>query len=430
MITVIGMGIEKGDITQKGKQALKNASKRFSRTRLYVKTENLGKKYSTVATSYDELDSMIVGEILASEKAGENVVYCALGDGYTDSIVKLLQRSTDVNIIAGVSDYRGKTAGSSLYYLSAYDIDENSLFDSSIDLLIYGIDDEFIAGEIKPSLALAYGDEHDCVISTQKGSQTVKIYEIDRLKDYKGATLFIAGERDFIKKNRFTFADLVAVMTRLTAPDGCPWDKAQTHESIRINMIEEAYESVDAIDKGDVDNMREEFGDVLLQVIFHCDMSRRQGEFTFSDVVSDLTQKLVGRHTHIFGENKATDEESALGFWEQAKAKEKHYSTLSEQLDRLPDTFPSTMLAQKAVKKTVKKGVVITYDAVKDKLIKLINAGVTVENSGDALMLSLALVTLVGADGEVELNKAVKQFIDKIKLAEEKDALVGADELL
>lgn len=430
MITVVGVGIQKGDITQNGKKAIKSADRVFSRTRIYIKTENLGKKYASQCDSYDQLDELMAQEILSASKSGQAVVYCALGDGYTDSLVKLLCKSEQINIIAGVSDYRGKSAGSSLYYLSAYDITEDTLFDSAVDLMVYGIDDEFIAGEIKPALALSYGDERKCVLTTADGSQEIALYELDRQSSYKGATLFIEGKSEFIGKTRYTFSDLIAVMTRLTAPDGCPWDKAQSHESIRINMIEEAYEAVDAIDKGDIDNMREEFGDVMLQVIFHCDMAKRLGEFTFSDVVHELTEKLVTRHTHIFGENKATDATSALGFWEQAKAKEKKYSTLSEQLDRLPDNFPATMRAQKAVKKTVKNSGKISYDGVKAKLISLLESGVTADNAGRILMLALSLVTLVGADGEVELNKAVTEFIDKIKSAEESNTLGGAEELL
>lgn len=421
MITVVGLGIKKGDLTQRGRAALKAAARVFSRSKVFVRSEPLAKKLK--ASSYAELDEMMARVILDAEKESGSVAYCALGDGYTDSLVAFLSERTTVEIVPGVSEYRGRKPGSTLLLQSAYDINEDTLFDTSIDLVVYGIDDALIAGEIKPFLAMAYGDEAECVFSSGDEQKIVALYEIDRMKGYKGASLFIAGEKDFTKKTRFGMSDLIAVMTRLTAPDGCPWDKAQTHESIRVNMLEEAYEAVDAINNGDIDNMREEMGDVLLQVIFHCDMAKRTGEFTLSDVLSELVEKLVHRHTHIFGENKATDSESALGFWEAAKAKEKSYSTLSEQLDRIPDAFPATLKIQKAVKKANKHGLNLTVDEVKSRLLQLLGEPVTKATAVDALYYAALLATLEGADGEVELAQKAQDMLEKLKAADKNKEL-------
>ena len=172
---------------------------------------------------------------------------------------------------------------------------------------------------------------------------------ISALKSAK--TIAVAAQTDFDKK-RYNAADAMRVIARLTLDEGgCPWDKAQTHESIRINMIEEAYEAVDAIDKRDVENMREEFGDVFLQSILQSDIARRAGEFDFDDVCDELCKKLIGRHTFIFGADSATNPDEALTLWEKAKGVEKHYDTVKNQLERLPDNFPSLLLCQKTARR-------------------------------------------------------------------------------
>jgi tetrapyrrole methylase family protein/MazG family protein len=428
MITVVGVGIKRGDLTLNGKKAIKAADRVFSRAALFVKAENLAKAHAEVF-SYDELDDAIVLDLLEAEKSGEKIVYCALGDGFTDSVVKKLGEKTEIEIVAGVSEYRGKSASSTLTVMGAYDLKEDTILDNSVDLMIYGIDDAFVASEIKLKLSSAYFDEQECVFSVGDESFPIKLYELDRMKKYKYSSVFIKGNGELLGKKRYGFNDLMTVMTRLTAPDGCPWDKAQTHESIRINMLEEAYETVDAINLGDIDNLREELGDVLLQVVFHCDMSKRSSEFTLFDVVHELTEKLVNRHTHIFGENKATDALSALGFWEAAKAKEKKYSTLCEQLNRIPDAFPSTLKAQKAIKKTIKSGAKITALDIQEKMKELLSKELTALSAGKLLLLASAVSCLCGVDGEVELSLQTDKFIERAKRAE-KNGTLGTDELL
>lgn len=429
MITVVGLGIQRGDITNSGRKALKSGGRVFSRVKLWVKTENLGEKFS-FAADYAELDRLIASEVIAADRSDGVAVYVTLGDGFTDTAVALMSEQAEVRFVAGVSEYRGRGADSSVAYMSAYDFDSDTLIDTSKSLVVYGIDDRVVAGAVKPILSDFYGEETEAVFSNGKTSETIKIYELDRQKSYKAAALYIRGVSDFTAKPRYCFNDLIAVMNALTAENGCPWDKAQTHESIRINLLEEAYEAADAIDKGDLDNLREELGDVLLQAVFHCNIAERTGEFTFSDVVNELVEKLVTRHTHIFGANKASDPDSALKFWEQAKAKEKKYDTLSEQLDRLPDGFPSLLKAAKAYKKSVKSGAGITAEIVKDKLNGLLEKGVDKDNAGDLLLYADFLATAAGADGEAELNKRAGKFMDDMKECESNKTLDRAAEKL
>ena len=421
MITVVGIGIKKGEITQNGKKAIKSADVIFSRVKVWVKSENLSQKFPEVS-SYEELDRLIAHEILSASESGKNVVYLSLGDGFTDTAVAEVCKHAEINIIPGVSEYRGKIPCGDIRCVSACAVNEDNRFDSTVSLIVYGIDDKFVASSVKLNLSRYYGDETTVVFSDKNETMTFPLYELDRKKRYDGGALFIAGA-DFLHKDKYCYRDLMDVMKRLTAPDGCPWDRAQTHESIRANMIEEAYETVDAIDKGDTDNLIEELGDCLLQVVFHCDMATRDGEFTLSDVIDALVHKLVSRHTHIFGENKATDADSALGFWEQAKAKEKSYSSLSEQLDRIPDAFPSSMRVSKTAKKAIKAGADLTNEKLIEKITTLVNGGVTAENIGLLCAYTAMLSSTFGVDCEVETNKAVGEIIEKLKDAEKSETL-------
>ncbi len=157
------------------------------------------------------------------------------------------------------------------------------------------------------------------------------------VRDIKAADEIQADGKPDFDKDRYGAADAVRVIDRLMQkPGGCPWDSVQTHESIRINMIEEAYEAVDAIDKHDIENMREEFGDVLLQSLLQSAIARREGEFDFADVCDELCKKLIARHTFIFGADAASDPEEAIALWDRNKAVEKKYVSVMDQLSRLP----------------------------------------------------------------------------------------------
>lgn len=158
--------------------------------------------------------------------------------------------------------------------------------------------------------------------------------------------------QEFIRE-QYAFDDLRAVVKQLRAPDGCPWDRVQTHESMHDCMIEEAFEVIEAVNNKDVDNLREELGDVLLQVLMHSLIAEEEGEFTFEQVVDELAKKLVRRHPHVFGENDgAKSPEEGLGRWEAIKKQEK--KSEKGELSRIPHELPPAMRAKKVIKKADK----------------------------------------------------------------------------
>ena len=128
---------------------------------------------------------------------------------------------------------------------------------------------------------------------------------------------------DFQQKERYTIGDLEHIIALLRAPGGCPWDIEQTHQSVRANLIEETYEAVEAIDTNNMELLKEELGDVLMQVLFHAQMEAEQGTFTFADVVDGVAKKLIVRHPHVFGDAKAATPEESLELWNEIKRQEK-----------------------------------------------------------------------------------------------------------
>ena len=161
---------------------------------------------------------------------------------------------------------------------------------------------------------------------------------------------------NFQSMERYSFQDLNRIMALLRQPGGCPWDREQTHESIRRNMLEEAYEAVEAIDEKDPGHLKEELGDVLLQVVFHARMAEEEGLFTLDDVVDGICKKLVYRHPHVFGTVDARDSGQALNTWDAQKREEKGQRTATDAMNGVARSLPALMRAEKIQGKAAKAG--------------------------------------------------------------------------
>jgi tetrapyrrole methylase family protein/MazG family protein len=241
---------------------------------------------------------------------------------------------------------------------------------------------------------------------------------------------------DFINKENYSFDDLIEIMKYLRAPDGCPWDRVQTHESIRSNFIEETYEVIEAIDNKDSELLKEELGDVLLQVVFHSEMSAEENEFDINDVINGVCKKLVERHPHVFGDVKADNSEEALKSWDNVKMAKKSQKKQSEAMDSVSKALPSLMRAEKIQKKAAKVGfdwedVNGALDKVceeTDELKEAVTSGNTdsqAEELGDLLFSVVNVSRFIKVDSEKALYDACDKFTDRFKkleiLAEERD---------
>jgi uncharacterized protein YabN with tetrapyrrole methylase and pyrophosphatase domain len=159
-----------------------------------------------------------------------------------------------------------------------------------------------------------------------------------------------------VKKKKGAMADLLEIMAKLRSPQGCPWDREQDHLSLRFHAVEEVYELLDAIESGDDHELAEELGDLLLQVVFHCQLARERGAFDFESVARHIADKLVRRHPHVFGDVKVKDVDEVWANWEKIKAAEKHgtHHARASALDGIPKHLPALMRAEKLLKKARK----------------------------------------------------------------------------
>lgn len=222
---------------------------------------------------------------------------------------------------------------------------------------------------------------------------------------------------DTFAKTNFNFSDLEEIVYRLRDPDGCPWDRAQTNKSIRKNIIEEAYELVEAVDSDDNEKMKEESGDVMLQSVLTSAIAADEGRFDIDDVISGLCRKLIFRHTHIFGKDKANDAEEALKFWDKAKAKEKHYASVKDKVDSIPVTFGALMYANKLQKYIKKTGFDFSdIQGAVDKLYEEVGEFLAADEknkeneAGDILFSAVNILRMADIDPEVALNGTTARF--------------------
>ena len=226
----------------------------------------------------------------------------------------------------------------------------------------------------------------------------------------------------------YTMDDLLEIMKALRAPEGCPWDREQTHASIRQNMLEEAYEAADAIDHGDMENLKEELGDVLLQVVFHARMAQEEGQFTFEDVVDGVCRKLIYRHPHVFGTVEAEDAQGALSAWDAQKRREKGQRTTADAMDSVARAMPALMRAEKIQGKARKAG--FDWDEVSPALDKLteevdelrqaVQEHSNVEEElGDLLFAAVKVGRFAGVESETALQRACDKFIGRFRRVEQ-----------
>lgn len=243
---------------------------------------------------------------------------------------------------------------------------------------------------------------------------------------------------DFSVKKYYTINDLVNIMQILRSENGCPWDKVQTHSSIRNNFIEEVYEAVEAIDKNDTDLLREELGDVLLQVMFHSQMEKEAGDFTFDDIVNELCQKLVVRHPHVFGDISVDSTDEVLTNWENIKNKTKGTQSYTQTLTNVPAMMPALMRAEKVGKRAGKASMDFNnaqdaLECLKSEIAELEEA---VKNGdkdsiedelGDVLFSCVNTGRKLGVCSEEALYRSTDKFISRFKKVEELTRLNGID---
>ncbi len=232
---------------------------------------------------------------------------------------------------------------------------------------------------------------------------------------------------DFEFKEKYDFNDLLHIMEILRAPDGCMWDREQDHHSIRRNFIEETYEVCEAIDEDDTEHLKEELGDVLLQVVFHTQMEKEKGSFDIGDVADGICKKLVYRHPHIFGNVEVSSSDEILSNWDELKRREKNQETNTSALESVAKSLPGLIRAEKIQKKAAKAGfdwenAEGALDKAEEELAEARDAaqgrGDAEEEVGDLLFAAVNVARHMKVDPERAMEKACEKFVRRFSYME------------
>ena len=242
---------------------------------------------------------------------------------------------------------------------------------------------------------------------------------------------------DFVRKPRYDYNDLLEIIRLLRSPEGCPWDKVQTHGSIRRGLLEEAYEAAEAMDTRDTDLLKEELGDVLMQVVFHADIEKDAGRFDMDDVCDGVVKKLLFRHPHVFGAAHEDSPESVLVSWDKLKRREKGQKTTADALDAVARSLPGLWRAEKLQKKAADAGfdwhdVQGALDKLDEETVELRQAvaenGDVAGELGDVLFAAVKVGRFCGVDPEEAITLTCEKFIRRFR-AMEQAALAQGREL-
>jgi tetrapyrrole methylase family protein/MazG family protein len=226
----------------------------------------------------------------------------------------------------------------------------------------------------------------------------------------------------FESSEKYNVYDLARLVRMLRSEGGCPWDIEQTHESIRRNLLEEAYEAAEAIDERDALHLREELGDVLTQVVFHADIERELGSFDLDDVADAVVRKLLYRHPHVFGDVTADTSDEVMQNWDELKKREKSHDTVSEALDAVAKALPALWRAEKVMSKAIKAGFSFVLEDGYPGGFAGNASGDAFAQIGDKLFAAVGAAKSCGVDPEDALNAATDRFIERFRSWESTNA--------
>ncbi|MFC5468591.1 nucleoside triphosphate pyrophosphohydrolase [Cohnella suwonensis] len=467
-ITIVGLGSGGEDQLTLGiLKTLERSSLRFARTADHPAIADLATRgivFESFDRIYESNDSFeAVYEAIASELlnvAANNpstpVVYAVPGHPMVaERAVQLLRERAPADNIA-LTILGGESFLDQAFTRLGFDpIEGFQLLDAAglsrehlrprLHTVIGQVYDAFTASEVKLTLMGVYPDDHEVVVAqalgirNQESIHTIPLHELDRLDAYGNLTLVYVPASSDERLLRRSFERLHEIVQILRSPNGCPWDREQTHLSIRRHFIEETFEAIEAIDLDDPDGMKEEFGDVILQVLLHSQMEEETGAFDVYDVLAELNDKLIFRHPHVFGGENAQDAEEALANWEQMKAEEKKRKGQAERLsilDDLPKDLPALPSAHKIQKKASGVGfdwpdLSGVFDKIEEELQELREAASNEsperqkDELGDLLFAVVNASRFLKADPEEALAGTNRKFAERFRYIEEQLRIRG-----
>ena len=431
-ITVIGTGFEEKHLTLEAVELLQSGAKVLLHTgrcgcaewlaRRGIPFETLDELYEQ-CEDFDEHARLAAEAVCRAAEAGD-VVY-GVFDVRDRSVSALLGLRSDASVVPGPPTEGALMAyaGDSVQLLEASDW-ENYVLSPARSALVRELDSRELAAEVKLKLMEVYPEESEALVWIGGGLARTPLYNLDRLKGYDHRTCVLAPAiNDLTQLERFDVERFEKVVEVLCAPGGCPWDRQQTHASLRQYIVEEAYEVVDAIDEGDPDHLYDELGDMLYQVVLHAEIGRRHGEFDMRDVATAISRKLIRRHSHIFGGDTAQNADEVEALWNRNKMKERGEKTVSEFMRDVSRSMPAAMRAAKVLKRRDQgtnraETEQETLDALRQAILKL--DGADERDVGELMLRAAAFARARGVEPELALNAATDRLIDRFAEAEKR----------
>lgn len=443
-IHVIGMGSsDYGALNENVKRAILESSNIYVRTdrhRVVEDLKSMGINLHTFDYVYensddiDEVDYEILSVLHEAAKQAD-LVYLVPGSPFMleKSVELLISNTENLTITNGQSSAEAvlmaiRHVSEGYRIISAKDFSISSIGFQS-DLLIQEIDDEFLLDEIIIGLSNVYSPDSTFAIIKDASLNTEEVryytfgsYNREIIPNHQ-TTLFIYKPKTAI----YDFNDLVKTVDTLRGPDGCPWDIEQTHKSMQHDLLEEAYELADAIETDDVDNMIEELGDLLLQVVMHSQIGYEEDGFNIFDVTTGINEKLISRHPHVFSNLRVDNRDELMLNWDSVKDKEKSLKSFVDRLDSLKG-LPSTIRAYKLIDKVTRIGfdwesreqaLGKVQEEYQEVLEALDNPDELEEELGDLFFTVCNLSHYLGYKPELLLTNACDKFVDRFRKMEE-----------
>ncbi len=441
-ITLIGLGPgDPGQLTRAAWEALSAAEEVWLRTEHHPVTAHLPANWRSFDFLYEEKEHFeqvyeaIVDEVLRLGRRPQGVVYAVPGDPFIAEATgpEIARRAraeglplrvhNGVSFIEPVFAALGLDPYPHTALVDALTLSERHTppFPPSRPALIAQVYSRLVASEVKLNLMAVYPDEHPVRLVHAAGTaeervEDLPLYAIDRSPHIGLLTaLYLPPLPDGT-----ALEDFFEVVARLRAPDGCPWDRKQTHQTLRSHLLEEAYEALAALDAENPAAMREEFGDLLLQIVLHAVIAAEAGEYTLPEVIQTVHDKIIRRHPHVFGDVQAADADQVLQNWERLKQQEREANGQAEKslLDGISRAMPALSVAQKYQDRAARVGFDWpVVDEVLDKIVEEVNEIRAAENPqetaaelGDLLFVLVNFCRWQGVDAESALREANARF--------------------
>lgn len=423
------------------KQAIERAQAIFLQTEQHPSAAAV-RAFSRDCTSMDDLfecekDFDALNRTIAERlcAAGE-CVYVATGNIQNSQLPAIRSAASARGLTVDVPPYlsAGEVAFSGFERaecVSAHDLPDT--LDPERNYAIEEIDSQIAAGEAKLLIGEFFPDEWEVIIASiakngQYETRSIRLFDLDRQKNYDATTVLYVPRTDYEKRTRHGFEDVMRVVRRLRAPNGCPWDREQTHASLKNALLEESYELIEAIDDDDDAHICEELGDVLLQFALHAVIAEEQCAFTDRDACTELVEKLIYRHPHVFGGIRVSGSDEVLKNWDALKMAQRKQSTQTEVLKSVPKSFPALLRSRKVQKKAADIG--FDWNSASEAFYKIaeeteelrqaMEQGSNVEEEmGDLLFSVVNVSRLLKLEPEFLLMRATDKFIERFEEMEE-----------